>query len=343
MNNTYLLYIAQDYSFEILRPLQQEIIARGEQALWFVYGKEVSLDKFRDDEQYTCDARAAIAFNPTATFVPGNMVPSFIPGLKVQVFHGLEWKKKGHFVIRGCFDLYCTHGAATTGRFEVLAKQYGYFTVVETGWPKLDPLFSSSPYQWDNKSDNPIILFAPTFSPALTAAPELFEHIKLLVEQHDWQWLVKFHPKMDPQWVAKYKQIVGDNYQVIEDEPVAGLLQAADILISDTSSIIGEFSLLGKPVITLNNSQPGQYLIDIATGEALVESINTALAPNDILNGHIAAYADALHPYQDGAASARILDAVQDMVEGNNLPVKKKPLNLFRNLKIRKKLNYWKV
>lgn len=343
MNNSHLLYIAQDYSFEILRPLQQQILARGGKVLWFVYGKEVSTGKFNDDEQFTTDVATAIAFNPVATYVPGNMVPSFIPGLKVQVFHGLEWKKKGHFVIRGCFDLYCTHGAATTGRFQALAKQHGYFNVVETGWPKLDPLFNCPPYQWEGQNDKPVVLFAPTFSPALTAAPELFEHIKQLVAEKDWQWLVKFHPKMDPQWVAKYKEIVGDNYQIIENLPVASLLQAADILVSDTSSIIGEFALLDKPVVTLNNSQPGDYLIDMSKGNELEASIVEALSPPDALKGHLAEYVQELHPYHDGASSKRILDAVTAIIKEDTQALKPKPLNLLRNFKMRKKLKYWKI
>mgnify|MGYP000005834068 FL=1 len=342
MNQSFLFYIAQNYSFEILRPLQQEILARGGRVLWFVYGHDVAVDKFTQDEEYTRDAATAIAFNPTATYVPGNLVPNFIPGLKVQVFHGLEWKKKGHFVIRGCFDLYCTHGNATTSRFKELAKKHGYFDVVETGWPKLDPLFTCPPFKWPEQTDKPVVLFAPTFSPALTSAPALFEKIKRLVEQNDWQWLVKFHPKMDPQWIAQYKQITGDNYQVIDDLSVSSLLQAADVLVSDTSSIIGEFALLGKPVVTLNNSQPGEYLIDIDTAEDLEKSIATALTDNSALKQRIAEYAQDLHPYYDGKSAQRILDATLAMAKSPNTALKTKPLNLFRNFKIRKKLKYWK-
>jgi hypothetical protein len=49
-----------------------------------------------------------------------------------------------HFIIRGLFDLYCTHGPNTTGRFEELAGKSGHFRVSETGWSKLDPLFDGS-------------------------------------------------------------------------------------------------------------------------------------------------------------------------------------------------------
>jgi hypothetical protein len=48
------------------------------------------------------------------------------------------------------------------------------------------------------------------------------------------------------------------------------------------------------------------------------------------------------HPYIDGKSSARVLDAVENMLNGNNLPQRKKPLNIFRNFKLRRELNYWK-
>ena len=139
----YLFYIAHNYSFEILRPLQQVILAQGDKVKWLAVGKEVTLSYFKSNESVLSSIDDARAYNPDASFAPGNEIPNFIPGLKVQIFHGLEWKKKGHFVIRDFFDLYCTHGPATTHRFNELAKQHGFFDVVETAWPKLDYLFTS--------------------------------------------------------------------------------------------------------------------------------------------------------------------------------------------------------
>lgn len=338
----YLFFISQNYSFEILRPLQQVIRDRGGEVLWFVYDSEVTLSHFKDDETYTVDPQQAVDFNPLATYVPGNVVPSFIPGLKIQVFHGLEWKKKGHFGMRGCYDMYCTHGPATTLRFKQLAKKYGHFDVIETGWPKLDGLFTSGSYQWAEQTDKKIVLFAPTFSPALTAAPALFEQISRLVAEKDWQWLVKFHPKMDQTWIDKYKALDLDNLKVVQDSDVAHLLQVADVMVSDTSSIIGEFSLLGKPAVTLNNSQPGPYLIDIAHADQLEEAIEQALASTPTMKEHISDYAQDLHPYNDGLSAQRILDATNHMLENGRAHLKSKPLNLFRNLKMRRKLSYWK-
>lgn len=138
----------------------------------------------------------------------------------------------------------------------------GTFDVVETGWPKLESLFTSPIYQWDEKQQVPIILFAPTFSPALTVMPALFDEIERLSREKPWQWLIKFHPKMDPVWIEKYRLLNSEKVKVVDDYDVAHVLQAADVTVSDTSSIIGEFSLLSKPAVTLNNSLSGDYLIN---------------------------------------------------------------------------------
>jgi hypothetical protein len=175
----YLFYIAHNYAFEILRPLQQVIWAHGDEVKWLAVGNEVTLDYFNNEEALLNSIEEARAFNPCAVFAPGNEVPHFIPGFKIQLFHGLEWKKKGHFVIRDFFDLYCTHGPATTNRFNKLARQHGYFDVIETGWPKLDYLFTTPafPISAKNKQKN-IILYAPTFSPTLTRLAELIRAFK---------------------------------------------------------------------------------------------------------------------------------------------------------------------
>ena len=340
-NNNYLFYISQNYSFEILRPLQKEIRRQGSKVAWFVAGNEVEMNSFRADEAVLKSVDDVIKFNPVASFVPGNIIPRFVPGIKVQVFHGLEWKKKGHFVIRECFDLYCTHGKATTTRFDELAKKHQFFDVKETGWPKLDNLFNTPKEQYfdDRKST---ILFAPTFSPSLTSAPYLYEKIAALVNEKKYNWLVKFHPKMDKKWITLYSQLSSDNFKIIESTNINSLLQSADVMVSDTSSVIGEFALLGKPVISLNNSQPGNYLINITEAVELPQALQVALSPTDTLISAINKYADELHPYNDGKSSLRILEAVENILLNGKQSLKPLPMNIIRNLKQRKRLNYWK-
>ncbi|MET1254790.1 CDP-glycerol glycerophosphotransferase family protein [Aliikangiella maris] len=337
----YLFYISQNYSFEILRPIQQQILSRGDECAWFVEGSDVNLTFFRHNEQRLKSIEEAIAFNPHAVFVPGNIVPDFIPGVKVQVFHGLEWKKKGHFSIRGFFDLYCTHGPITTSRFNQMAKVARHFLVKETGWPKLDPLFQIAPYSL--QTEKPVVLFAPTFSPNLTCAPILFEEIKRLVATDEHFWLVKFHPKMNPDWIAKYHTIQADNYRVVDTDSCLPLLKRAHVLLSDTSSIIGEFLLLNKPAITFNNAAPGEYLINIQSVNQLNNAINQALNNNTQLIQQITQANAQLHPFTDGLSAQRVLAATDQLIAHRPATLKRKPLNLLRKFKIRKKLNYWKL
>jgi len=336
----YLFYISQNYSFEILRPLQTEIINRGDEVKWFVSGNEVNQKNFKSDERIINNIKEIVSYSPQACFVPGNVIPSFIPGLKVQVFHGLEWKKKGHFVIRECFDLYCTHGSATTERFNDFANIHQFFDVVETGWPKLDTLFTTkAAKQFDNEKSN--ILYAPTFSPSLTSAPELFDELQTLINKDNYNWIIKFHPKMASEWVNKYHTLNFENLKIVSADGINELLQWADILISDTSSVIGEFSLLGKPVVTLNNSHPANNLIDISKASKLESAILSAFSNNAQLTEAIIDYAQQLHPYKDGQSSARILDAVDNILSNGKKNNKALPLNLFRNLKQRVKLKFW--
>lgn len=336
-----LFFISQNYSFEILRPVQELAIKRGYQVKWLVYLDRVNEDLFLDNEDFTKSAHEAVKFKPDAVLVPGNQVPKFLPGLKVEVFHGFEWKKKGHFRIRGSFDLYCTQGPFFTETFQRLADKHRYFDVIETGWPKLDGLHNSAPLSLANHN-RPVILYAPTFSPSLTSTRELFSQIKVLSETQEHFWIVKFHPKTDPDIVRQYKELNSDNFLVLEEAAIGSVLQSADVMISDTSSIITEFMLLEKPVITFRNADPEACLVDIQNPEELSTALEKALNPEPELVAGIRKLAEQMHPYRDGQSSKRLLDAIVNTLASGKSNKKRLPLNMLRNLKMRKKMNYWR-
>ncbi|WP_339725785.1 CDP-glycerol glycerophosphotransferase family protein [uncultured Paraglaciecola sp.] len=340
----YLFYIAHNYSFEILRPLQQEIRSRGDDVAWFIEGKEINSSYFQADEKLLGTVEQVVEYNPRAVFVPGNLVPDFIPGLKVQVFHGFEWKKKGHFRERGCFDLYCTQGPFFTARFEQIRAAHPHFTVIETGWPKTDTLFNVKAYEWPGKRDVKTILYAPTFSPALSSASALFAEIAQLAKiHHDWQWIIKFHPKMAKDMVQQYQSLSSDNLHVIDTAELAPILQAADVIVSDTSSIITEFGLLNKPIVTYRNKEPEAHLLDISEAKDLFSAIDQALKAETSLLEKIKYNTSVMHPYIDGNSSARVLDATEKVIQSPLKDLKAKPSNWLRKLKTRKKLGYWKL
>ena len=108
-----LLYVEQDYSFDVLRPLQKEALRRGHDVRWLIV-RDAAPALLHPDEQ-ALTIREAIRYKPNAVFVPGDRVPGFLSGLKVQVFHGLNEDKRGNQIPeRGLYDLYCTQSPGQT-------------------------------------------------------------------------------------------------------------------------------------------------------------------------------------------------------------------------------------
>jgi hypothetical protein len=342
----YLFYVEQNYCYSILRPIQQILKNRGDEMAWLPVGNEFDSSNFSTDDRVFQNVREAIKWNPCAVMVPGNVVPDFVPGIKVMVTHGLisEKRRKKDGLIymlidRGLFDLYITHGHSTTRRFEEMAQERGYFEVAECGWSKLDPLFDGS--MKNNPSDVPVVYFASTFSPRLTAAPALVNTVRDLSEQHDWKWLVHFHPKMPKEVADLYRSIQSDNLQFVEGHDTLQLLLDADVMLGDTSSIITEFVLLQKPVVTFRNSSPKPYMINVTEPKQVGPALELALTrPADIMQ-EISAIRLETHPWNDGLSSERIVDATDRLVQSGIGHLKPKPRNLIRHWKMRKKLNYY--
>jgi CDP-glycerol glycerophosphotransferase (TagB/SpsB family) len=339
----YLFFVSHLYSFSIVRPLQKFILNRGDDVVWFlnqpVYSKY--LDK---NERQLKSVQEVVDYNPSAVFVASNTVPDFFPGIKVQLFHGFNAQKrnenKGHFRIRGFFDLYCTQGPSTTMPFQELARQHGHFEIAETGWPKMDPLFDGSIEI--QKNDKPVVLFTSTFTPALSAAYQIVDTINELSRQSNYQWVVTFHPKMNMEIVNRYKSIQNENLRFVETDNILPLLKNADVMLSDTSSVISEFILQGKPVVTYKNRIPGPHLINVTQTDQIESALEKAFSPSLDHYRLIKAYSDKIHPYYDGLSGQRVLDATDSLIDRGLSHLSKKPLNLLRKLKIRKKYGYYK-
>jgi len=142
--------------------------------------------------------------------------------------------------------------------------------------------------------------------------------------------------------VAQYHSLASDNLHIIDTAALAPVLQVADIILSDTSSIITEFALLNKPIVTYKNKAPEDYLIDIRCPSELEEALSQATNADKDLVKKIAEIALSMHPYNDGKSSSRVLDAAEEMISHPQDGLKNKPLNILRMFKLRKKLAYWK-
>lgn len=378
MGKHYLFYVAHSYAYAILFPLEEEIARRGGVSAWFVeqecpaepLGSRRRIETFDEVEQ----------FAPIAVFAPGNYIPDFFPGVKVALFHGYPINKRAgrhddHFTIRGWFDLYCTQGPSSTKHFEELAKRLGTFRVCETGWAKTDSYIRAAqaaeaakrvevaegaegareaeadgktreaPQTLPNSPNyRPTVLYSSTFSRSLTSTTILASEIERMVASGEWNWIFMFHPKLDNyQTLAHYRTLAEryDNARYFGNTFDMEAMLRADVMLCDSSSIIMEFMLLDKPVVTFRNSMPGSHLLNVTEVEAVEPAIAEALTRPETLMSALRAWRDHHEAHCDGLCSARILDAVDALIaDGGAMSLRTKPLNLVRKIKLRKRLGY---
>lgn len=339
----FLIYIAEPYGIPIGLPLQHEIESRGWEVAWFSE-LENSKTLLPPASKLINSAKEVMDFKPHFVLAATNLVPDFFPGIKVQIFHGFSVNKrssdKGHFRIRGLFDLYTTHGPSTTAVFKELANEYRTFEVIETGWPKVDPLFKTSKKKKEGK---PVVMISSTFTARLSLAknPACVNEIERLKNSGKYQFICVLHPKLDEETKERFRSFENENFKYFDTTDLIPLFQQADIMLSDTTSAITEFQLLEKPVVTFRNNKPQAHFINVLDAADIEKSLDLALSYPKELIEKIKAYNQHTHPYTDGESSKRVIDACLAFYHADKTHLKAKPLNLLRMWQIRRKLDYF--
>jgi len=337
-----ILFCMNPYSFGILEPVMQVLKEKNYEFIWFV--RTAILEKFPyQDQRFTSKIEDLVHFNSDAIFVPGNEVPHYLRGVKTQVFHGLAGEKKGHFRIRNYFDLYLTQGPYFTRWFSKAANKHKDFSVVETGWPKLD-IYGKELHKYDSDklsllkkySAKKIILYAPTFSPSLTSAPHLLSQIEELALEKEYLIVIKFHDLMAKNLIDSYKKLSMSfkNVLFIEERNIIKYLLIADLMISDTSSVVYEFLLLDKPVITFKNNSHVINWDNQLSFSGLMKRVAENLIEDPFKEQRLKILKE-YHPYTDGNSAKRMVEAVEEYIKKNGVP-EKRLISWFRRYKINK-------
>lgn len=334
------LFCENAYSFGVLAPIRDVLLKDGDEFIWYISPKLLPTFPHKN-ENFTTRILDIQFFDSDVIFVPGNAVPHYLRGLKVQVFHGLAGEKGGHFRIRQYFDLYLTQGPYFTNRFKELAQKHQNFEVIETGWPKLD-VFSTDKDKYGKEKEallekfhtDTIILYAPTFSPSLTSAPYLRKEIKNLALKTGYLVCVKFHDLMDPKWIDAYQKLGQEipNILIVKEKNISKWLLIADLLISDTSSVIYEFLLLDKPVVSFRNTSDKPFWDDSKSYSNLTEKVRNNLI-NDQYGQERARLNAQYHPYRDGRSAERMVAAAKNFIAQHGIP-EYRELSMARKLKI---------
>ena len=342
-NYRYLFFVTKPYSFSILKPIQDSITESNSGTVkWFAASSAVNFSSPGDQIKSNGAVRD---YNPDVVLVPGNIVPHYWPGLKVQVFHGLDEEVKGFYNITGFFDLYCTTGPVMTENFLKIAKQKKHFLVKETGWPKLDPVYNNKWIfndrkshlidQYDLNPELPVLLYAPTFPTKYTSAPDLHDSIKNL-NNGKFNWIIKFHPLMDKLIQGQYKQLENKNLRVVDELNILPIMAGCDFLITDTYSVAYVFLSFERPLITYKAIARKDKGINIQHPTDLSFAIERSLMNPDEFSTNRASCLREIHPYSDGLSSSRLLKVIETvLMDELHNELKQKPLNFFRKYQIR--------
>ena len=333
-----VLFCENKYAIDILYPLQKEAEDEGvNDILWYVHEKRIPDFPLKDSVNWTNSMQKVYDFFPDAVYVPGNIVPYYLRGVKIQIFHGYAAEKKDHWIIRRYFDTYFTQGPYFTRKFKQLSYKYKDFEVLETGWTRQDWIsdhrsdFENEKYELLQKYEKKqIVLYAPTFSPKITSLPLIKDALIKLAKEKDILLMMKFHPLTSQQWIDEYRQLAEehDNMIFVEDFSVTKYLLMADVMISDTSSTIYEFLLLNKPVITLRAISKDIYWKNIDNPEELCDAFEQVQHDKEIISLRhwvIQNY----DPYSAGGVAQRMLEGARDYIRRHGVP-KKRKLNLWR-------------
>lgn len=195
-------------------------------------------------------------------------LPRYLPYRKNQIkictWHGYAYKKVGKYLnnyskeLYNLADCYTSHSKLYTNK--VLADSFEFSkTVLNCGVPRNDIFFNKAKIKERNnsvrryfnlKENSKIILYAPTFRNDFKQAEVELDYksiIKAAKKRFGWKdciFLYRFHPMIKNVKTISDDQIIdATKYPDMQD-----LLCAAEILITDYSGSIWDFSVSRKPV-----------------------------------------------------------------------------------------------
>ena len=339
------MFCENRYALDILQPLYEEALRQGRhKLLWYIHTSKIKSFRLDEGAEWTDSIQAVYDFSPEAIYVPGNIVPYYLPGVKIQVFHGYAAEKSDHWVIRRYFDTYLTQGPYFTSHFEALSRRYRDFEVRETGWTKQDWIRKHIHDYDDRKAQllqehgrSQVVLYAPTFSPKLTSLPYLKDALDRLLAERDILLLLKFHPLTKKEWCDEYREWAEgrDNAVYIEAcENVTEYQMMGDVMISDTSSALYEFLLLDRPVVTFGAIAKDIYWENITDADDLTAAFDRAQNDPESISRRqwiIRNY----DPHMDGKCCERMIAEAEDYIRRRGVPSRRRlnPWRIYTSIK----------
>ncbi len=186
------------------------------------------------------------------------IVPFANVGSSVQIFHGVSMRNRGVRPENLRYDHLCLVGPFMQRLFSKLnILKENDPRGIPIGFAKTDPLLDNSLNrdqilrQYGFDGTRPVLLYAPTgaegnsmelFGPELIRAITNSKKFDLLVKPHD-------HPRNRLDQLTGLTSLESAHCHMVTDLDVIPLLYAADLLITDASSVANEYTLLDRPLV----------------------------------------------------------------------------------------------
>ena len=180
----------------------------------------------------------------------------------VEIFHGLSFRnlsvreenagKDAYFLV----GPYMRRAFTERGLLEGDDDPRG----VSVGFPKTDALLDGT-HDRDAiiareglSGERPVVLYAPTGAKHNSLETMGEDVLRRLKESAAFDVLVKLHdhPKNRIDWRSRLAPLEDEHLRVAQSPDVVELMTAADVLLSDASSVSNEFSLLDRPMVFLD-------------------------------------------------------------------------------------------
>ena len=165
----------------------------------------------------------------------------------------------------------------------------------------------------------------------MQSATQLLPEIEKTIKP-DEIWLCKPHEFMNRSLlngIADEQQ-----FRLITDHDITPYLHLADVMVSDTSSVIYEFMVLDKPVVTFRTLAREDKGVNIHKPEELRAALDRSLSDPEEFSSQRKRHLEQVNPRQDGNISKGIIDLLSTVDPKEPVGTRKKPLNLFRKMQV---------
>lgn len=185
---------------------------------------------------------------------------------RIQIFHGVSFRNKAIRPENMACDHYFVIGPYMRRRFiETGLMQQDDPRIVDVGFMKTDALVDGTLQRTPIleslglDGNRPVVLYAPTGAKQNSLETMGEDVIRELLAADKFDLLIKphDHPKnKDIDWASYLRRYEGPHCRVIAPrEDVIPMLFVADLLISDASSVVNEYTLLDRPILYLDTPE----------------------------------------------------------------------------------------